>query len=168
MTILLAVVGGCSQSEAPVVVNTAAIDQIDIINIRAPQNEFYSSGQPTKEQFRTLQEAGVKHIVNLRPADEQDWDEAALVKSLGMRYHSIPVAGLEGISAKAQALDQLLDSLQGETVLVHCRSGNRVGALVALAEAEIRGNDIESALATGRRWGLTSLEPAVRKELSEH
>jgi len=142
---------------------------MDIVNIRVHQNDVFSSGQPTQQQIETLEEAGVKHIVDLRPATETDWDEGAFVTSMGLQYHSIPVAGREGITSEnARSLYQLLDSLKGEPVLVHCASGNRVGALVALAEGQIRGNDVEDAIAEGKRWGLTRLEPAVREMLSEN
>ena len=46
-------------------------------------------------------------------------------------------------------------------VLIHCASGNRVGAMVALDEALNHGCDLDSALDQGRRAGLQGLEPAV-------
>jgi hypothetical protein len=50
--------------------------------------------------------------------------------------------------------------------LLHCGSGNRVGALLALRESQ-DGADDESALEYGRSAGLTKLEPVVIKRLEE-
>ena len=177
LSVLLALMAGClmagcSENEVPTTALPATVEQVtveqaNIAKLIVHPNDVYSSGQPEQQQFEVLQLAGVKHIVNLRPVGEQDWDEGALVESLGMQYHSIPVPGAQGVTTEnARTLDQLLESLQGEPVLVHCGSGNRIGALVALAESEIRGSSIDEAIAKGKRWGLTRLEPAVREKLT--
>jgi len=149
--------------------DSSAIQDAEILNLAAPSENVLTSGQPTQEQFQLLASSGVKHIVNLRPAEEQDWDEEAYVKSLGMEYHSIPVAGAAGVSLeKAQTLNELLSNLSGEPVLVHCASSNRVGALHALTASHNEGATVDTAIAAGKEWGLTSLEPAVRGMLTEH
>jgi uncharacterized protein (TIGR01244 family) len=128
-----------------------------------------SSGQPTEDQFRVLADSGIQHVINLRPAGEQDWDEGAFVRSLNMEYHSIPVDTADGITRdNAESLYQLLESLEGQPVIVHCASGNRVGALVALSSAEHEGLDADAAMAKGEQWGLTSprLTPVVRETLA--
>ena len=51
-------------------------------------------------------------------------------------------------------------------VLVHCGSGNRVGALLALQKSQ-EGADVEAAVAYGKEGGLTRLEEHVRKLLQE-
>lgn len=147
--------------------DSAAIESAAILNLRTPEANVFSSGQPTQEQLQLLAKSGVKHIINLRPSSEQDFDEGAYVKSLGMEYHNIPVAGAEGVTSEnAKQLNDLLGSLNGQPLLVHCASSNRVGALRALTEGETNGAPLESAITTGKSWGLTSLEPAVRTKLS--
>lgn len=149
-------------------VDNTAISNAEILNLRNPEANVFASGQPTQEQLQLLANSGVKHIINLRPTSEQDWDEAAYVKSLGMEYHNIPVAGAEGVSSEnAQQLNELLSRLNGQPLLVHCASSNRVGALRALTAGETNGAPLESAIATGKSWGLSSLEPAVRAKLSD-
>lgn len=149
-------------------VDNAAIENAQIFNLSNPQANVFASGQPSQEQLQLLASSGVKHIINLRPTSEQDWDEAAYVKSLGMEYHNIPVAGADGVTSEnAQQLNDLLGSLDGQPLLVHCVSSNRVGALRALSAAQTNGAALESAIATGKSWGLTSLEPAVRTKLSD-
>jgi hypothetical protein len=50
--------------------------------------------------------------------------------------------------------------------LVHCGSSNRVGALLALRAAWLKGATLEAALAAGRSAGLTGLESAVRSAIA--
>ena len=61
---------------------------------------------------------------------------------------------------------RLWQALQGAPgkVLVHCSTGNRAGALMALA-AHAQGLPAADALALGKAAGLTGLEPAVRGKL---
>jgi len=149
-------------------VDNGAIKGAEILNLSNPEANVFASGQPTQEQLQLLAKSGVKHIINLRPSTEQDWDEGAYVKSLGMEYHNIPVAGADGVtSANAKQLNDLLGSLNGQPLLVHCASSNRVGALRALSASESNGAALESAITTGKTWGLTSLETAVRAKLAE-
>ena len=91
-------------------------------------------------------------------------DEAAEVQPAGMAYRQIPVDGAGGLGIeKARALQEILQQADG-AVLVHCASGNRVGALLALAAAD-RGLPVENALQQGREAGMTSTETRVRELL---
>ncbi|NMH61344.1 fused DSP-PTPase phosphatase/NAD kinase-like protein [Alteromonas ponticola] len=144
-----------------------AILSSEIPNIVNPAPNVYSSGQPSEEQFQQMKTQGIKHVVNLRPDAEQDWDEKSYVESLGMQYHHIPVAGEADINLdNAAKLDMLLAKHSGEPIVVHCASGNRVGALVALNEGD-EHQDIDAAITTGKQWGLTRLEPVVRDKLQK-
>ncbi len=145
-----------------------AVQQSGISNLSTHAGDVYASAQPTQAQLQALAQAGVKHIVNLRPVEEQDFDEATYVRSLGMEYHSIPVAGAADLTTdNAQRLDELLTNLNGQPVLVHCASSNRVGALRSITATEKDGLNVDAALAVGRQWGLTGMEPAVRQVLVE-
>ncbi len=148
-------------------VNSDAISQLKIMNLSQPTENVFASGQPTKEELSSLAQSGIKHIINLRPLQEQDWDEAEYVESLGMQYHLIPVAGAVDITVEnATKLSALLKQVGSDKTLVHCSSSNRVGALIALSEGVLNGRSVEESITQGKRWGLTTLEPVVRKEIS--
>ena len=136
-----------------------------IKNLKTPGSNYFSGGQPTDEQLTALAGAGVKHVINLRPVSETPkLDEASLVADRGMIYHSLPVDGAAGLTlSNVKALDQLLKQAGDEKVLLHCSSGNRVGALMALRASFIYGESVEGAIAQGKAWGLTRLEPEVRR-----
>ncbi len=147
----------------------AAMENAEIFNFRSPEATVMSSGQPTVSQLGIAARAGVRHVINLRtPGEEVDFNESEVVESLGMEYYSIPVAGGAGVTAEnAASLQALLDRFDGEPVLVHCASGNRVGGLFAMT-AGAQGASVDAAVAEGTRWGLTSerLQEVVRENLS--
>lgn len=135
-----------------------------ISGLREPRPGLYTAGQPDDAAWQAAASDGVTTVINLRPAAEMDdHDEAAAVAAAGMVYHQLPVAGAGDITmANATELRRLIDEAAGP-VLVHCASGNRVGALLALGEAESGAVPAEQALAFGRSAGLGSLEPRVRE-----
>lgn len=139
-----------------------------IKNLNAPAAGYLVGGQPDAAQLVALADVGVIHVVNLRPSSElPDFDEARLATAAGLHYHSLPVDGAAGLTlTNVRELDRLMLEAGSEKVFLHCSSGNRVGALLALRAAMLYGADKKSALATGKAWGLTSLEPEVRRLLA--
>ena len=136
--------------------------------LRQPRDRLLTGGQPDAQQLQDAAKAGVTTVIDLRaPQEDRGYDEQAAAEKLGLRYVRLPIDGAGGISeANARTLDRLLRQDPGSTLL-HCASGNRAGALLALAQARVHGASPEAALQFGRDAGLTSLEPAVRAAL-EH
>lgn len=145
----------------------AAAAAIDIPNALTPVEGILSGGQPSVEQFEQAARDGYRTVVNLRaPGEKGAWDEASKAEQLGLRYVAIPIAGADGLTAEnARKLAKIVDDPQALPAMVHCASGNRVGALFALKAAYVDGADAESALAFGRQAGLTKLEDTVRERL---
>lgn len=141
--------------------------RIEIPNARMPFDGVLTGGQPTPAQLGAAQGAGFLTVVNLRPDSEMtDWNEADRARALGLNYVNIPVAGADGLTeANARALAEIVDNPEARPMIVHCGSGNRVGALFALKAAWMDGEDTERALDIGRQAGLTGLEDHVRARL---
>lgn len=141
---------------------------IAIPNAKAPTADMLCGGQPTDSQLNLAKEQGFKLVINLRPDAEMmacGFDEAAHVKRLGMQYVVIPVGGPGDLTAeKAKQLHEAIEAAGGP-VMVHCASGNRVGALLAIARKQHHGASAEQALTFGKSAGLTALEPLVRSML---
>jgi len=131
-----------------------------------PRPGLLTGGQPAPSDWAALKAQGVAMVVNLRPDSElAGRNEAAEVVAAGMSYVGIPVAGADAVDAtNARRLWSLLKATQGP-VFVHCASGNRAGALLALGAAQSGGMTPEAALEFGRSAGLTGLEPVVRERL---
>jgi uncharacterized protein (TIGR01244 family) len=131
-----------------------------------PRAGLHTGGQPDADDLRAFAADGVSVVIDLRGRDEpRGYDEPALARSLGVRYVSLPITGAEDLTpANAAALEEALDSAEGP-VLLHCASGNRVGALLAMAAAQEEGATPDAAFALGRAAGLGSLAPVVRERL---
>jgi uncharacterized protein (TIGR01244 family) len=127
---------------------------------------LHTGAQPTREDLAEFSRQGVRTVIDLR-TDEEDrgFDEATEVERRGMRYVRLPIGGADDLTAEnATALKKTLDQ-SGDGVLLHCASGNRVGALLALMAAQHESATPAEALDFGRRAGLKSLEPAVAEKL---
>jgi uncharacterized protein (TIGR01244 family) len=138
-------------------------------NVREPQVNRIVTGAIGASDVGRIRAAGVKHVINLRtPQEMHDFNEGQIAKGLGLDYRSIPIEGAQSLTKdNVSRLDEALNQAGDEPTVVHCASGNRVGALIALREAWINGKSADTAIAEGKRWGLTSLEGAVRSKLDE-
>ncbi|HZH42834.1 MAG TPA: protein tyrosine phosphatase family protein [Lysobacter sp.] len=161
--VLLLPVAAAAQT-APATATPPAADPLT--SLQQPRAGLYTGGQPEAAAWRQLGARGVRTVINLRPATELGGrDEAAEVQAAGLRYVALPIAGAQDLTAaNTDALWAALQQADG-AVLVHCASGNRVGALLALAMQRHGGMSAEQALAFGRSAGLKGLEPAVRERL---
>jgi uncharacterized protein (TIGR01244 family) len=140
---------------------------IAIPNARQPAPSVLTGGQPTRAQLEEAAGAGYKTVVNLRTLSEDGaWDEREFVTQLGMRFVHLPVSGARDVNRKnAAALREILRDAEAQPVLVHCASGNRIGALFAVGASLFDGATVDNALELGRDAGLTRLEPATREYL---
>jgi uncharacterized protein (TIGR01244 family) len=130
---------------------------------RQPRAELITGGQPDPAAWPLAAIAGVTTVITLRADGElAGRDEAAEVAAAGLGYRELPVDGAADITVEnAARLWRMIEAAPGR-VLVHCGSGNRVGALLALAAAREGGMTPVDAIAYGRSAGLTSAEPRVR------
>jgi uncharacterized protein (TIGR01244 family) len=140
---------------------------MDLPNRKDALEGITTAGQPSAEQLAAAAKSGFKTVIDLRGVSEdRGIDERSTVEKLGMSYVTLPVDGAGGVTyANAAALDKLLAGVE-RPVLVHCTSGNRAGALLALRD-KLDGADDQSALALGVASGLTSLKPAVEQKLAQ-
>lgn len=133
-----------------------------------PSENLVTGGQPSQDELAALKAAGVTKVINLRGPDEKvAFDPRAEAEALGMEYVSLPISGAGDVTAdNARKLHQLLQQ-EDEPVFLHCASGNRVGALLAIAAHQIEGKPVDESLTLGRSAGLSSLEGKVRAVLDE-
>ena len=123
-------------------------------------------GALDEEKVVALAKAGVELVVNLQPDDELSFDESAAVERAGMHYEHLPISGAADLKQlKILAFDNILRQHHGKKIVVHCGSGNRVGAAIALRAGWLRGRKMDTAMERGRSHGLTKLEDEVFKRL---
>lgn len=132
--------------------------------IRHLSPQLAVAGQPSEAELAAARAAGLQRVINTRPLSEDaGFDEAATAVRMGLVYHCLPIASAQDLTLDAvRRFDQLLTEAKDASLLVHCASANRVGALFALRAAWLQGLSAEAALELGRQHGMTKLEVAVQ------
>jgi protein tyrosine phosphatase (PTP) superfamily phosphohydrolase (DUF442 family) len=135
-------------------------------NARQPLPGVLTGGVPSDQHLAALAAAGYRTLVDLRTAEEKQPGASERARALGLHTVELPIGGAQDLDgARVKALGEVLADRTRYPLVIHCASGNRVGALLALEQAQIEGKPAEEALAVGKAAGLTRLEPAVRELL---
>lgn len=87
-----------------------------------------TGGQPSPAHFRSLREAGVEVVIDIRdPMEPRGFDEPALLRELGMEYINIVVTDARLTDETLDRITEVMRLNADRSTLVHCASGNRVG-----------------------------------------
>lgn len=150
----LSAVAGAADSEV-----LASLPSRTVLDTRV-----HGSGQPSIEVLTRLGSAGVRTVIDLRPDSETpDLDEKSVVEKSGVVYRALPIAGKASLTQEnVTAFDRMLAEAKEGEVLVHCASGNRVGAMMALRARWLQGKSPDEAMAIGKAAGLTGLTADVK------
>ena len=151
-------------------VDTTADNGVDLAVILEPyfrpDDNTIVCGALDDEKVAALAQAGVEIVINLQPDDELGFDEAAAVLRAGMHYEHLPINGAAELKQlKILAFDNILRQHHSKKIAMHCGSGNRVGAAIALRAGWLRGRKMDTAMERGRSHGLTKLEQEVHNRL---
>src|SRR5689334_325527 len=122
-------------------------------------DDMFIAGQPTEKALRDLKAKGVTTVVNLRMPEEMakvGFDEAALLKELGMKYVHIPMRGTATNPYGPKQLDAFVAALGAADgkVLLHCTVAWRASHLWAAYLIRERHVPVETALAQTRHIDL--------------
>jgi uncharacterized protein (TIGR01244 family) len=126
--------------------------------------DLFIAGQPTEKALRDLKAKGVTTVINLRMPQEMaqvGFDEAALLKELGLNYVHITMRGTPENPYGPKQLDEFaaaLEAAQGK-VLLHCTVAWRASHLWAAYLIRDRGVPVSDALAQTRRINLRDEAP---------
>lgn len=106
----------------------------EIYHFRAIGDHLGTAGQPTKEQFRTIREAGYAAVINLAlpTSDNALTNEGSLVTGLGVPYVHIPVDFKAPSARDFRAFCRVMEAFDDRPVFVHCAANMRVSAFVFL------------------------------------
>jgi uncharacterized protein (TIGR01244 family) len=142
---------------APVVLETRGQFQDKLARVG---DDVFISGQPTEAALRDLRTQGVTTVVNLRSPEEMSsrvpFDEAALVKNLGMEYVYVPVRGNAEFPYSPAAVKSFATAMSGAKgkVLLHCTIAWRASHLWAAYLIQYRDVPVAKALAQARTINL--------------
>jgi len=140
----------------PVSLDTTGLFQDKFVRVG---DDMFIGGQPTEKALRQLRSDGVTTVVNLRMPEEMarvKFDEAALVKELGMKYVHIPMRGTAENPYGPKQLDAFAAALAAADgkVLLHCTIAWRASHLWAAYLIRERHVPVETALSQARRINL--------------
>jgi uncharacterized protein (TIGR01244 family) len=127
-------------------------------------SDLFIGGQPTEKALRDLKAKGVTTVINLRMPEEMKqigFDEAALLKELGMNYVHIPMRGSAENPYGPKQLDQFAAALAAADgkVLLHCTVAWRASHIWAAHLIRDRGVPVATALAQTRSINLRDEAP---------
>ena len=123
--------------------------------------------QPSAAQLEQLAQDGFKTIINLRSSGEEDQplspdEEGKKVQEQGMQYLHIPVSPE---AMQPEQVDQFRRELSRlpTPVFVHCKTGQRSGALAMRHMAVERGMSGEETVDKAEQMGFECKAPALKK-----
>ena len=142
---------------APVALETRGLFQDKFARVG---DDVFISGQPTAQALRDLHAQGVTTVVNLRSPEEMakrvPFDEAALVKELGMEYVYLPMRGTPEFPYSPTAVKSFAAAMTGAKgkVLLHCTIAWRASHLWAAYLIQYRDVPVATALQQARMINL--------------
>jgi uncharacterized protein (TIGR01244 family) len=141
---------------APVALDTRGLFQDKLAKVG---DDVFISGQPTEQGLRGLRDQGVTTVVNLRSPPEMarvPFDEAAVVKQLGMEYVYLPMRGTAELPyspAAVKSFAAAMSNAKGK-VLLHCTIAWRASHLWAAYLIQYRNVPVATALQQARMINL--------------
>ena len=153
--------GKAGPAPDPVSLDTTGLFQAKFASVGS---DLFIGGQPTEKALRDLKAKGVTTVINLRMPEEMKqigFDEAALVKELGMNYVHIPMRGSAENPYGPKQLDQFaaaIASADGK-VLLHCTVAWRASHIWAAYLIRDRGVPVTTALTQTRSINLRDEQP---------
>jgi uncharacterized protein (TIGR01244 family) len=140
----------------PVNLDTTGLFQAKFVSVG---DDMFIGGQPTERALRELRAKGVTTVVNLRMPEEMarvGFDEAALVKELGMKYVHIPMRGTADHPYGPKELDAFAAAMAAADgkVLLHCTIAWRASHLWAAYLIRDRNVPVATALEQTRMINL--------------
>jgi len=141
---------------APVALDTRGLFQDKLARVG---DDVFISGQPTEQGLRGLRDQGVTTVVNLRSPPEMarvPFDEAAVVKQLGMEYVYLPMRGTAELPyspAAVKSFAAAMSNAKGK-VLLHCTIAWRASHLWAAYLIQYRNVPVATALQQARLINL--------------
>ncbi|HEX9084551.1 MAG TPA: sulfur transferase domain-containing protein [Gemmatimonadaceae bacterium] len=142
---------------APVSLETRGLFQEKFARVGS---DVFITGQPTERALRDLRAQGVVTVVNLRTPEEMSkrvpFDEAALVKELGMEYVYLPMRGNAEFPYSPAAVKSFAAAMSGAKgkVLLHCTIAWRASHLWAAYLIQYRDVPVATALQQARMINL--------------
>jgi protein tyrosine phosphatase (PTP) superfamily phosphohydrolase (DUF442 family) len=128
---------------------------------------LYISSQPDFETLDIARKNGVELVLNLRDPSEYIWDEKIAAQQSGLIYYNIPISA-SGEAFNPDAIKQisaLVQQHKDQKILLHCSSGNRASAWLAIHLIKDHNMPSDRAISLAKQAGLTS--PLIKSRVKQ-
>ena len=139
-----------------------------IRNFGKVNEKLFRGAAPSETGVARLKELGAKSIIDLRMPSEVKKQERVAAEANGLVYTNVPLHGLGAPpDEQVKTVLGLIDTLPSP-VFIHCVYGcDRTGTMVACYRISYDHWSNEAAFAEAKRYGLSSLERAMKKYILE-
>jgi protein tyrosine/serine phosphatase len=139
-------------------------DKEGLTNFRKVSPVLYRGAQPTKEGMKTLEELGIKTVINLR-SFHSDRDE---LKGTGLGYEHMYTKTWHVEEKEIVKFLKIVTDKDRTPVFVHCMQGvDRTGTMCAVYRIVIEGWDKEEVISEMKAIGHNTVWKNLPKMLRE-
>lgn len=132
-------------------------------NLARLETTVACAGAITAEAIPEIAKMGFVSIVNLRLASETGADveaQAAVARSVGLKYFHVPFDGTPDPEAAARFLDAITSD-GAEPAFIHCGGGNRAATMWLIKRLAVDHWDVDRAVEEATALGQTN--PVMRQ-----
>ncbi|MGE0761904.1 MAG: sulfur transferase domain-containing protein [Bdellovibrionales bacterium] len=121
--------------------------------------QFYFSAAPDENALAEFKKRGGQAVVDLRTTKEMDCSELAVATKLGLKYQNIQFKKAEPINKAVIAqIEKAVADSKGASILLHCETGNRAAAWLAIHLVTQDKMKPKEALSIAEEVGLRSAD----------
>ncbi len=146
--------------KAAAMTHQAQPSHVGSVPMTLADGEVYLGGQPSRADLAAAAlYPGIRSVLNLRhDVEPKGFDEAAALSDLGVAYENVPFGSPDQLTD--QVFDESLNVIEEapRPLLVHCASGNRVGAIWMAHRMLNDAYTEQAALSEARQVGLRNDE----------
>ena len=123
-------------------------------NLMEAKNQIYTAGQPGEEGFSQMMKMGIKTVINVLPEGERLSGEPQTAAHYKITYLALPL-DIENFNRRTvERFAEMLYAHPERPILIHCSTGNHVGALWFAYLVLMENVPLGIALKEGRRIGM--------------
>ena len=136
-------------------------------NFGRVNDHLFRGAEPDSPAIKSLQQLGIKNIIDLRTAREVWPREPDKAADAGITYTNIPLKGLgRPTDEQVDHVLALIETLPGP-VFIHCEHGcDRTGTIIACYRIRHDHWPLNDAVKEADAYGLSTLERGMRNYLA--
>lgn len=149
-----------AEAKAAAMTHQVQPSHLGAMHMTLADGDVYLGGQPSRADLTAgARYPGIRTVLSLRrDAESKGFDESATLSDLGVTYQNVPFGSPDQLTDQvfSESLNVIKDAPR--PLVVHCASGNRVGAIWMAHRMLNNGYTEAAALSEARQVGLRNDE----------